>query len=47
MGSECITHERDQKFIQIFWYGKLKQREHPEDLVIDYKRWEMSPKDVG
>lgn len=28
-------------------YGKLEQREHTEDLVIDYKTWKMSPKDIG
>jgi hypothetical protein len=41
-----VARMRHQKFIQIFWSGKLKQREHSEDLAIDYKTWKMSPKDI-
>ena len=43
-----VAHVREKSEIYTnVWCGNLKHKEHPEDLVIDYKTWKMSPKNVG
>ena len=42
MGGACSTYEGEERLVQGFWWGNLKQRDHLEDQGVDGRiilRW--------
>jgi len=50
MGGACGTYGGEERCIQGFWWGNLRERDHLEDQSVDRRiilRWIFRKRDVG